>query len=69
MNWLTKILGRDDAQERIARAEVHREEAAQDLQESRELSSSLRAHDTRNHLTARMAAAFAANERHHRRQA
>lgn len=67
MNWLTKILGRDHAEERIAEAQAHRDEAARDLEESRELGLSLRRHDTRNHLTERMAAAFAMNERHRRR--
>jgi hypothetical protein len=67
MNWLKKIIGRDNAQERIQSAHQQRQEAAQNLAESRELGSRLRAHDQRNHLTERMAAAFATNERHRRR--
>jgi hypothetical protein len=67
MNWINKIFGRDHADERIARAHSQREEAAQDLQESRKIGSSLRGHDTRNHLTERMQAAFEANQRHGRR--
>lgn len=63
MNLLNKIFGRDHAKERIARAKSDRDEAARDLEESRRLGSSLRSHDSRNHLTERMAAAFAANER------
>lgn len=62
MSWLHKIFSRDNAKERIANANQHREEAAQYLQESREVSSSLRGHEKRNHITDRMAAAFRARE-------
>ena len=69
MNWLTKIMRRDHAQERIAQAVIEREQAAQDLEESRQLGSSIRAHDKQNHLTQRIGAAFEAHERRHRRHA
>lgn len=63
MNWLTKIIKRDDSAARIADAHRQREQAAEDLASTRELTSRLHEHGTRNHLTDRMRAAFLADER------
>jgi hypothetical protein len=37
MSWLTRILGRDHAEERIADAHLQRADAARDLDETREV--------------------------------
>lgn len=63
MNWLTKIFGRDDSADRIAQAQQQRDDAAHELDTTRELTARLRQHETRNHLTDRMRAAFLADER------
>lgn len=63
MSWLTKILGRDNTEARLADARLQRDDAARELDESRELGARIRHHGEQNNFTKRMAAAFAAHER------
>jgi hypothetical protein len=62
MSWLTKILGRDHAEERLADAHLQRADAARDLSETREVVDRLRRHEP-DKFTRRMAAGFAAHDR------
>jgi hypothetical protein len=66
MSWLTKILGRDHAEERLADAQLERADAARDLSETREVVSRLRRYEP-DTFTKRMAAGFTAYEKDGRR--
>lgn len=65
MSWLTRLLGRDrDQEQRIADAHAQREDAAEVLEEARELARHRRELISRNHITEGFAAAFERRERH-----
>jgi hypothetical protein len=59
VSWLTRLLGRDDAQtKRIAEAQAEREGAAADLAEAQQIAARRRELLRRNHITEGFAAAF-----------
>jgi hypothetical protein len=62
MSWLTRILGRDNAEERLADAHLQRADAARDLDETREVVRRVR-RQQQDSFTKHMAAGFAARER------
>lgn len=65
MTWLSKLFGRDhDQAGRIAVAQEQRTEAAEILEQSREVAQRNREHIRRNHITEGFAAAFDRRERH-----
>lgn len=61
MSWLTKILGRDHAAQRLAEAHSERDDAANDLRATREVVGRLRRHE-QDTFTRRMAAGFERRE-------